>query len=102
MRFSHYTAKELLHAHFLDNLCSPADIAETCLTYLALDDFEQGPVGDNKEARDQRAIKFQALSHVAEHWVRRIEVVEAVPEIRGADLNAVNNDGKMLADMLGL
>jgi len=66
VRFAHYSVQEFIGGSLQQKLPPASDLAKTCLTYLAFDEFET-PCTDYESLQD-RIQQFEFSSYAAQFW----------------------------------
>jgi len=67
VRFSHFTVKEFLSAHYRHQLHPRVNVAQICLTYLNFTVFEKGPC-TTEEEYISRCHDFRFSEYAAKFW----------------------------------
>ena len=66
VRFTHYTVQEFIARHIQQNLPPAIDLAKTCLTYLAFDEFDYVCYDENSMEKQIQKYKFS--HYAAQFW----------------------------------
>jgi len=93
VRFAHYTVKEFIEVRLQQELPPASDLAKTCLTYLAFDEFET-PCTDDKSLQD-RIQQFDFSRYAAQFWASHVKGdAERLDDIQRAIFGILACDNK--------
>ena len=98
LSFVHYTAKEYLDRRRTELFPNAQrDLALVCLTYVAFDDFAQGPCSDDKTF-EHRLENYPFLQYASEYWAIHGRG-DAEMGIVGPALGFLRNDARLMSSI---
>ena len=93
VRFTHYTVQNYLRG-LVSIVNSDMDLAQTCLTYLSFEIFDEGPLWD-VDALHRRMEQYKAGAYVCQFWAFHIkERAEQSAHVQSAVLSVLSSQNR--------